>query len=322
MKKNALLFSILVLALMSEIYYLSRRNVYLTIQNNQIHNELKENNLIKEDGTISLADIKREEENIKQDISELLFDNKNADITTILNQKSLVTTSLNEEITSLETEVQNLETTVSELQAKYNDLINKKNEESIYIKGVPTINQNPDYPTGCESVALTILLNYYGVAVTPDDIIGSLPKGELPYSAGDKVYGGNPEKEFIGNPYSQNSFGVYEKPLAVVANSYKQGIHIATGTDFDTILNIVKQGRPVMVWTSMNLIKPYISMTWTYKETGETIYWKANEHAVVIAGYTNDKVIISDPIGGKIKYQSRSIFKERYDYFGKKALYY
>ena len=77
-----------------------------------------------------------------------------------------------------------------------------------------------------------------------------------------------------------------------------------------------------MVWTSMYLAVPYISQSWIYEPTGETIYWKANEHAVVIIGYTEDKVIISDPIDGKAKYQSKSIFKERYNYYGKKALYY
>lgn len=46
----------------------------------------------------------------------------------------------------------------------------------------------------------------------------------------------------------------------------------------------------------MSLAVPYISRSWIYEPTGETIYWKANEHAVVIIGYTEDKVIISDPI--------------------------
>ena len=72
----------------------------------------------------------------------------------------------------------------------------------------------------------------------------------------------------------------------------------------------------------MNLSVPYISKSWIYEPTGETIYWKANEHAVVIIGYTEDKVIISDPINGKVKYQSKTIFNERYNYYGKKALYY
>lgn len=149
-----------------------------------------------------------------------------------------------------------------------------------------------------------MLLNYYGVIVTPDDIISSLPKGKLPYAKNGITYGGNPEKEFIGNPYSLNSYGVYEKPLAKVANKYKTGITIATGTDFNKILEIVGTGKPVLVWTSMYLAAPYISTSWIYETTGETIYWKSNEHAVVIIGYTPNKVIISDQNGGTIKYQS------------------
>ena len=48
-----------------------------------------------------------------------------------------------------------------------------------------------------------------------------------------KLYGGNPEVEFIGNPYSLNAYGVYEKPIANVASQYKSGIKIATGTSFE-----------------------------------------------------------------------------------------
>ena len=197
-----------------------------------------------------------------------------------------------------------------------------KKKNSAYITGVPTINQYPDYPTGCESVALTILLKYYGVSVTPNDIINKLEKGKTPYTKDDVTYGGNPELEFIGDPRTQNSYGVYEKPIAKVAGTYKPGIINATGTSFDEILKIVKSGRPVLAWTSIGLSTPHISTSWIYEPTGETIYWKSGEHAVVIIGYTTDKIIISDPIGGKIKYQSLSLFRERYNYFGKKALYY
>ena len=153
-------------------------------------------------------------------------------------------------------------------------------------------------------------------------IINKLEKGKTPYTKDNITYGGNPELEFIGDPRTQNSYGVYEKPIAKVAGTYKPGIINATGSSFDEILKIVKSGRPVLAWTSMGLSTPHISTSWIYEPTGETIYWKSGEHAVVIIGYTTDKIIISDPIGGKIKYQSLSLFRERYNYFGKKALYY
>ena len=65
---------------------------------------------------------------------------------------------------------------------------------------MPTINQYPDYPTGCESVALTILLNYYGVEVSPLDIIDKLPKGELPYKKDELLMEETPKKSSSGIP--------------------------------------------------------------------------------------------------------------------------
>lgn len=231
--------------------------------------------------------------------------------------------TLNNDIKSLENEIKGLEFKIDNLDKEYSKLL-KGNEKknSYYITNFPFINQYPKYPTGCEPVALAMLLKYHGINITPDDIIKELPKGSIPYKKNGITYGGNPEVEFVGDPYSNNSYGVYEKPIAEIANKFKPGITIATGTDFNNILKIVGIGKPVIVWNSMYLAIPYISTSWVYEITDEKIEWKANEHTVVIIGYTKDKVIIADPLGGQLKYQSLSIFRERYNYFGKKALYY
>ena len=91
---------------------------------------------------------------------------------------------------------------------------------------------------------------------------------------------------------------------------------------FSEVLDLVKNGHPVIVWTSMNLAMPYISNSWVYKPTGEKINWKAQEHAVVIVGYNDNSVIISDPLRGQIRYQTRSTFESRYNYYGRLAVYY
>lgn len=317
--KRKIILALLIVAIISETIILYNQNKEIKERNNNITRELEENSVLV-GNNVYLEELLEEKSRLEKSASEVF---KEENIKEVFQKQKEVNEALNSEISELESKIINLENTVISLKEQYNKLV-KENEEknTFYITNVPVINQYPDYPTGCESVALTILLNYYGIAVTPDNIISSLPKGDVPYTKDGKLYGGNPELEFIGNPYSLNSFGVYEKPLADVANKFKTGIKIATGTDFDEILKIVGTGKPVIVWTSMNLATPYISTSWIYEPTGETIYWKANEHAVVIIGYTNDKVIISDPIGGKVKYQSLSIFKERYNYYGKKALYY
>lgn len=317
--KKKIIPLLLIIAIILETVILYNQNIELKGKNSNITRQLEDSGILI-DGEIYLKELQEEKEELEKSTSEVF---KEEDVEEVFQKQQEVNIALNSEISELEDKIIKLENSIISLREEYNKLV-KENEakHTFYITNVPVINQYPDYPTGCESVALTILLNYYGVAVTPDNIISYLPKGDAPYSKDGKLYGGNPELEFVGNPYSLNSFGVYEKPLAEVANKFKPGIKIATGTDFDEIIKIVGSGKPVIVWTSMNLATPYISKSWIYEPTGETIYWKANEHAVVVIGYTSDKVIISDPIGGQVKYQSLSIFKERYNYYGKKALYY
>lgn len=318
MKRNivVLILSIMIIA---ETIVLTNQNKNIFIKINSIYKEFENNNMVI-DNEINLDYLKETKTELKE-YTQTVFKEDNIEL--VFETQIKLAEELNQEISMLENTIISLENDLSKLQKEYNKLYKQYEEKNtFYITKFPFINQYPNYPTGCESVALTMLLNYYGILITPDNVISSLPKGNLPYTKNGVTYGGNPEKEFIGNPYSLNSYGVYEKPLAEVANQYKPGITIATGTDFNKILEIVGTGKPVLVWTSMYLAAPYISTLWIYEPTGETVYWKANEHAVVIIGYTPDKVIIADPIGGTMKYQSLSIFKERYNYYGKKALYY
>ncbi len=203
-----------------------------------------------------------------------------------------------------------------------NDYFKNKNYEA-YIENFPVKNQFPDYPTGCESVALYTLLKYYNVDVTVDDIIDKLKKGERPHYEGETMYGGNPEIEFLGDPRDIYSYGVCDKPIEEVANMYKPDIKNISGTSLDDILKLVKQGYPVQVWSSINCLEPKIAnYTWIDRRTGESIGWKQPFHSLVLIGYSNDKVVVSDPDAGCIREFDRNKFEQAYNFFGKRALYY
>lgn len=210
-----------------------------------------------------------------------------------------------------------------------NNMLNKKYEllqeetESFMIQGVMQINQyNVGYPTGCESAALTILLNYWNEKVTIEEVAGLLKKGDSPHYENNVRYGGNPYLEFIGDPTDPYSYGVYDKPIEDVANKIKPGIINGRGMSLNEVLQIVKQNRPVIVWNTMNLNVPYISDTWIYKPTGERINWLSSLHAIVVIGYTETNVIVSDSLTGTIRYFDKDTFENRYNAFGKRALYY
>lgn len=294
----------------------------------ELYNVLEEKGVVGVDGNVNLVEMKSKRDNLYNEIVLLYKEEYNYDnyVNIIENTKNN-NTNLNSEIgllsieiTELVKEKDSLTKQRDVLKKKYDNLVYSGNSNNNY--NFPLINQNIKYPTGCESVSLTMLLRYYGVNVSVDDVINRLKKGDLPYYESGVKYGGNPELEFVGTPYSSSSYGVYEKPIAEVANNFKNGINVRNNFPFSEVVNIVSSGKPVMAWTSIGLSLPYISTSWVYKPTMETIYWKSNEHAVVIVGIEGSNVVVADPIGGKIKKYSKSLFEERYNYYGKRALYY
>lgn len=278
---------------------------------------------------------KLEKDSISDDLINSLEENKDNLIAKIENEFNVSIEDgsyvdnddeLNNKYDSLLKEKEDLKEEQQVLEIQYNNLLNStleepKEEEDVLIEGVPTMIQYPDYPTGCESVALTILLNYYGYNITPDDVISKLKLGLLPYMKDDVRYGGNPEIEFIGNPYEKTGYGVYEMPILEVTQKYNSNFVSGTGKSLDELLELVDNGVPSIVWVSSGMCVPYISKSWIYEPTNETIYWKKGEHAVVLIGYNSTSVIVSDPDTGNINYYDYDVFNNRYEYFGRRNIF-
>lgn len=338
MKKTIVLI-ILITSSIGISFYYSNQTVKQKkeIETNYIYLEKK--GLVDVNGEVNLAAIKTKNTSLKEELKKLINkeDIPEEQYQELINQKSNSNNNLKEDNTKLskqkeelEKQKQTLNKEYKVLQTKYNQLTQQTTQTTTSnipttinkIENFPLINQYPNYPTGCESVSLTMLLRYYGISVTPDNIINKLAKENLPYYENGTKYGGNPEIGFVGNPYTKASYGVYERPIAAVANQYKSGIQIKNNYPFDEVLKLVNNKIPVMVWTSMGLSVPYISDSWIYKPTMETISWKANEHAVVVIGHQDNTVLIADPIGGQVKTYPRTTFESRYNYYGRKALYY
>jgi uncharacterized protein YvpB len=164
---------------------------------------------------------------------------------------------------------------------------------------VPQACQHPDYPTGCESIVLYMLLRYYGTEVTPAQIVEALPKGPVPYRKNGRDYGANPEREFVGDPRDPHSYGVYNQPICDTANQFLAGAQTKTGATVDEIKQILDSGAPVMLWyTTQDAVGVEAGSTWLDEQTGEKITWLKYEHAVVACGYKLNDLIINDPNTG------------------------
>ena len=257
--------------------------------NKSLYNEANNLNIVDEDGNIDITNKEIEKNTLINDIKDKLKIEEYSDeeINELMNNIVDNNSKIQEEIKKILETKEELIEKKNTLNKQYEVLYEKYKleQETVIIEGVPTILQYPNYPTGCESVALTILLNYYGYDVNVDDVISNLKLGQKPFLRENVWYGGNPELEFIGSPYDIDSFGVYEKPIYDAAKIYSNNVVMGTGKSLSSILEIVNSGNPVMVWISYNLTVPYISKSWIYEPTMEKIEWKSGEHAVVIIGY-------------------------------------
>ena len=248
-------------------------------------------------------------------------------------EESINNRTLTSKITDLENEVVDknntysslnlfLTNTISEYNGKLQQIDNIINSGDVYIDNVPTINQYPSYPAGCESISLMILLKYAGVDVTAEQIIAKLRTSERPYYVSSNRYGNDPEVYFIGNPSDIYGFGVYEKPIISVALNFKSDIKNITGSNLNDVLKVVMQGHPVQVWVAMDGVSAYYAYSWTDEITGKTIFYPAEFHSLVIIGFNQYQIITSDPSVGGVRYFNRYYFENSFNFFGKRAIYY
>ena len=193
----------------------------------------------------------------------------------------------------------------------------------ITLLDVPLLSQHPGFPTGCETAALCMLLQYYGADVTMGEIADALPKGPLPYEQDGGTYGANPEREFVGDPRDPDAFGVYEKPICDTANCFLHGAVCEKGASLDRVKALLDAGKPVIAWFTTRIdLGIERGRSWIDWQTGEEIVWQKHEHAVVAVGYDDAVIYINDPNTGTQYAVAASDFAPPFEKIGGRIVYY
>ena len=157
---------------------------------------------------------------------------------------------------------------------------------------VENILQNPELPTGCESVALTMVLNYYGQKLSKTEIA-------------DKYLKKDPENFvtlFKGDPHDISGDGIYAPGLTETANRFlrengcSQKAEDLTGTALSELYPYLEQKIPIIVYDSVYLKTPVDVAE--YVVNGKTWHFYHNEHCIVLCGYDPEKhrVLVSDAL--------------------------
>lgn len=193
---------------------------------------------------------------------------------------------------------------------------------------VEPILQNPELPTGCEATAGAMILKGYGYRTDKIQVAEQIKKVPMEEKNG-RYHAPHPNKAFIGDPSSTSSYGAFPHVLAEAVQNVidmQQGEHIARelyGYSEEEILNMVDNGIPVCIWTSMYDLEIEYKRGWYVKKDGEYsdeyFLWPSNEHVCVLTGYDEDSVTVCDPLVGVCEYPKESFFRH-YEQMGHYAM--
>ena len=179
---------------------------------------------------------------------------------------------------------------------------------------VEEILQNPELPSGCESVSLTMLLNYYGFGLSKTEIADNY-----------LIYNDNYLIGFFGNPRNAGG-GCYSPGLTNTANRFllsKDSVLHAydiSGTSLEDLFLHVANGHPVIVWSTVSLIDSTADEPF-YTYNGTEYGWNKSEHCVLLVGYniSENTVTIKDPLIGTVTYHKET-FKKSYNTMWKMSI--
>ncbi len=175
--------------------------------------------------------------------------------------------------------------------------------------------QHPELPTGCESVALTMLLKYYGFDLEKTTIASDY----MVYSDRNFAEG------YVGDPFSYGGAGIYSPGLTRTANNYLHEQETTlnakniTGSSPETLYKYIANDTPVVVWNTIHMAGNVPGYTVEYN--GEEYHWDDCEHCVVLTGYDLERniVVVNDPVDGIVERDANE-FWERYRNLGSMAI--
>ncbi len=188
------------------------------------------------------------------------------------------------------------------------------------ILNVPLIKQMdaPKLYNGCEVTSLAMLLNFWGIGVTKNELAEKIPRVPLQYGDGKN---GNPNIGFVGNMEDGPGLGVYNGPIFQLAQTYlNNGLKAENLTNypFESILEKVGQGLPVWVITTTNLSPVSTIQAWSTPEGSVEVTY--NMHSVVITGYDKENIYINNPYGTNNQKVNREQFIEAWQQMGSQAI--
>ncbi len=179
------------------------------------------------------------------------------------------------------------------------------------ILDVPYIDQRSRWPNGCESVSTVMALQYAGIDISVDTFIDNyLDMSELPYyDDNGQRWGYSPWDYFVGDPRASTGLCCYapviKKACDKFISSYGHSAQLSSGGTLDSLCReYVNNGKPVIVWVTVQMKTPYLNgKKWNIVGTDTVFNWMAPVHCMLLTGHDDTYFYFNDPLSGKnVKY--------------------
>lgn len=174
------------------------------------------------------------------------------------------------------------------------------------LKDIPLLNQNPDYPNGCEAVSATMLLNYYKIDITVQEFIEHYLMKDNVYEKDGKRYGPNPASYYAGDPKDKKrGWGVFEPviedAIQKVLMDYSNDpnfipILVKGSESYQPLDFYMNERKPIMIWTTIDYEEVNEVYEWISYDKKNTYTYPKNGHAVIITGFDENYYYVNDPL--------------------------
>lgn len=195
--------------------------------------------------------------------------------------------------------------------------------DNIVLIEIPNICQYPILPTGCEVTAATMVLQFYGEKITIENFARNwLVCDDRFYQTNNILYGPDPDKVFVGIPFTKTSYGCYAMPIinAINNNSSICKAEQITGKPIEELCNLfVDNNEPVIIWATMGMKPSEDGARWSTDNNRE-IVWKSGEHSLVLVGYDDKYYFLVDPQSGSVVGYEKPIVEKRFAELGMQAI--
>ncbi len=176
---------------------------------------------------------------------------------------------------------------------------------------VPIYHQQ--HALSCEAASLRMALATFGVEMSENHLLAALARDPTPRKVvGETVQWGDPDIGFVGSwdgVYLKDGYGVYEKPIADLAQSYGfETTKYGKNVDPKQLYESVRQGFPSVVWMPYDMVVKGRG-SWV-TPAGKTIPYVVTEHAVVLAGVDDRGVYYADPMKPDLQFATYSSFEK------------